>query len=52
MFYVMPEREKKNSVYVVSITGSNTNFEVPISNMKDFEDLQNILEILKRKLRG
>jgi hypothetical protein len=48
----MVEKEKKNSIYVVSITGSNTNFEVPISDMKDFDDLEGILEILKKKLRG
>ena len=48
----MVEKERKNSVYVVSITGSNTNFEVPISNLEDFRDLENILELLKRKLRG
>lgn len=47
----MPEKEKRESRYVVSITGSNTNFEVPISDMKDFEDLEGILEILKKKLR-
>jgi len=48
----MVEKEKRNSVYVVSITGNNTNFEVPISDMKDFDDLEGILEILKKKLRG
>jgi hypothetical protein len=48
----MVEKEKRNSVYVVSITGSNTNFEVPISDAKDFEDLEGILEILKKKLRS
>ncbi len=48
----MPEKEKKNNVYVVSITGSNTNFEVPITDISDFENLQGILDILKKKLRG
>jgi hypothetical protein len=45
------EKEKKRSVYLVSITGSNTNFEVPISSVNDFEDLENILKILKKKLQ-
>jgi hypothetical protein len=48
----MPEKEKKISRYIVSIRGSNTNFEVPISDMDDFEDLEGILDILKKKLRG
>jgi len=48
----MVEKEKKNSVYVVSITGSNTNFEVPISDVDDFEDLEGILDILKKKLQS
>lgn len=48
----MVEKEKRECVYVVSITGKNTNFEVPVSNMKDFEDLQGILDILKKKLHG
>ena len=48
----MPEKERKNSVYVVSITGSNTNFEVPISDVDDFEDLEGILDILKKKLQN
>jgi len=48
----MSEKEKKASVYVVSITGSNTNFEVPIRDMDDFKDLEGILDILKKKLRG
>lgn len=48
----MVEKEKKNSVYVVSITGSNTNFEVPISSIADFENLEGILDILKKKLKG
>ncbi len=48
----MPEKEKRESRYMVSITGSNTNFEVPISSVEDFENLQGILEILKKKLRN
>jgi len=42
--------EKKESKYLVLITGKNTHFEIPIDNLKDFSDLQNILEILKKKL--
>jgi len=48
----MPEKERKNSVYVVSITGSNTNFEVPINTLADFKDLEGILDILKKKLQN
>jgi len=48
----MVEKEKKKSVYVISITGSNTNFEVPISDIADFENLEGILDILKKKLRN
>jgi len=48
----MVEKEKRNSVYVVSIKGNNTNFEVPISDMADFENLEGILDILKKKLRN
>ncbi len=42
--------EKKESIFTVSITGRNTNFEVPINSLADFGDLDNILKILKRKL--
>ena len=48
----MTEKEKKENRYVVSIIGSNTNFEVPINSMTDFEDLENILRILKKKLQS
>jgi hypothetical protein len=46
------EKEKKKGIYTVSITGNNTNFEVPINNMADFEDLYEILKILKKKLQN
>ncbi len=46
------EKEKRESRYLVSITGSNTNFEVPINSMEDFKDLEGILDILKKKLQG
>ncbi len=46
------DKEDKKSRYVVSITGSNTNFEVPINNLSDFDDLEDILRILKKKLEG
>lgn len=44
------KRAKKTSRYMVLITGENTHFEIPVDNMKDFNVLQNILEILKKKL--
>jgi hypothetical protein len=43
--------EKKEARYTILITGRNTHFEVPINNIKDFEDLENILKILKKKLQ-
>ncbi len=47
----MEEKEsKRESRFVVSITGKNTNFEVPINSLADFEDLEGILDILKKKL--
>ena len=51
MLYFM-EKEKRESVYLVSITGKNTHFEVPINNMADFRDLEGILDILKKKLQN
>ena len=48
----MAEKEKKISKYIVSITGSNTNFEVPICDASDFKDLEGILDILKKKLQS
>jgi len=45
------EKEKKESRYIISITGSNTNFEIPINSTADLENLQGILDILKKKLQ-
>jgi hypothetical protein len=43
---------KKESKYVVSITGDNTSFECPINTLSDFDDVDNILKILKKKIQG
>ena len=43
---------KKEARYTVLITGKNTHFEVPIDEAKDFENLENILKILKKKLQN
>ena len=43
--------EKKENRYLVLITGKNTHFEVPINSMSDFNDLENILKILKKKIQ-
>ena len=43
---------KKESKYIVSITGDNTNFECPINGLSDFDDVDNILKILKKKIQG
>jgi len=48
----MAEKEKKKSIYTVSITGSNTNFEIPINSVEDFDSLDEILRILKKKLQS
>ncbi|VVB83889.1 Uncharacterised protein [uncultured archaeon] len=44
--------EKRDSRYLVSITGANTHFECPINTLSDFEDLENILRIMKKKIQG
>ncbi len=42
--------EKRESKFVVSIIGKNIHFEVPIDSLNDFENLDEILRILKKKL--
>lgn len=49
MFEEKKENKKENR-YLVLVTGKNTHFEVPINNLSDFNDLENILRILKKKL--
>ncbi len=44
------KEDKKTYRYLITITGSNTHFEVPINNLNDFEDLEKLLKILKKKL--
>jgi hypothetical protein len=44
------EEEKKESLFLVSITGKNIHFEVPVNSLSDFEDVENILKKLKKKL--
>ncbi len=46
----MSEEKKRESIFVISITGKNTHFEVPINSMEDFERVDEILKVLKRKL--
>jgi hypothetical protein len=46
------EENKRGSRYLVSISGSNTHFECPINTMADFDELEEILRILKKKLQG
>ena len=41
---------EKGYKYLVSITGSNTNFACPINNLADFEDLEEILRVLRKKI--
>jgi hypothetical protein len=42
--------EKKESLFLVSITGRNINFEVPINSLDDFRNLDDILKKLKKKI--
>lgn len=44
------KEKKKNSRYLVSITGENTHFECPIDSLDDFKNLNNILKTLKKRL--
>jgi hypothetical protein len=44
------EEEKRESLFLVSIIGRNINFEVPVNSMNDFENVENILRTLKKKL--
>jgi len=46
----MEEENKIESLFLVSIIGDNTNFEVPINCIEDFKNLDNILRTLKKKL--
>jgi hypothetical protein len=52
LFFMLGEKkeDKKTYRYLITITGSNTHFEVPINNLNDFEDLEKLLKILKKKL--
>ncbi len=43
---------KKEGKYIVSIKGSNTNFEVPITTIGDFDDVDEILRVLKKKFQN
>ncbi len=45
------KENKKESRYLVTITGKNTHFEVPINNPDDFENLENILKSIKKKIQ-
>ncbi|VVB83397.1 Uncharacterised protein [uncultured archaeon] len=42
--------EKKESLFLVSITGKNIHFEVPVNSIGDFENIDNILRTLKKRL--
>lgn len=47
---VEEKENKKESRYCISIIGKNTHFEVPINSLEDFERVDEILKILKRKI--
>lgn len=42
---------KKESRYLVTITGNNTDFACPINTLSDFENLEEILRTIKRKVQ-
>jgi hypothetical protein len=44
------KESKQASKYLITITGSNTHFEVPINDIGDFEDFEKLLKLLKKKL--
>ncbi len=44
------EEKKRESRFTVSITGKNINFEVPVNSMEDFERVEGILDVLRRKI--
>jgi hypothetical protein len=44
------EEEKGESLFLVSITGKNIHFEVPINSLNDFKNLDDILKTIKKKL--
>lgn len=43
--------EEKEAKYKIFINGKNTIFEFSINELKDFENLDDILKILKKKLQ-
>ena len=42
--------EKRESLFMVSITGKDIHFEVPVNSIDDFENIDNILRTLKKRL--
>jgi hypothetical protein len=43
--------ERKEARYKILITGDNTHFEFSINKADDFENLDDILKMLKKKLQ-
>jgi hypothetical protein len=46
------KRENKKSRYLVTITGNNTDFACPINTLSDFENLDEILRAIKKKIQN
>ena len=42
--------EKKECKFLITVTGKDIHFEVPINKSDDLIDIENILKILKKKL--
>jgi hypothetical protein len=45
------KENKKQGRYLVTITGNNTDFACPINDLSDFENLENILRAIKKKVQ-
>ncbi len=43
---------KKQNRYLVTITGNNTDFACPINTIDDFENLEDILRAIKKKVQN
>jgi dissimilatory sulfite reductase (desulfoviridin) alpha/beta subunit len=44
--------EKKEVKYNILITGKGTHFEIPVNQIEDLENLDEILKVLKKKLQN
>ena len=45
------KKDNKKSKYIITITGSNTDFVFPINTISDFKNLEQVLKTIKKKLK-